>query len=143
MRNAKNKIFFAAITTLVLLVAAFGTCVTTTKAQQQYLNMQEGGSIPLPPGVTPDYTVRTEARLSFRPNPVGIGQPVLVNAWLAPPPHVSRYFSNFTIVITKPDGTKEVTVKKSYRGDATTWFEFTPDRTGKWTIEFMRALGRC
>ena len=137
MRNAKNKPFFAAITTLALLVAAFGTCVTMTKAEQQYLNMQEGGSILLPPGVTPDYTVRTEAHLSFRPNPVGIGQPVLVNAWISPPLHVSRYFSNFTFVITKPDGTKEVIVKKSYRGDASTWFEFTPDRTGKWTIEFI------
>ncbi|MCX8178179.1 MAG: hypothetical protein N3F10_07825, partial [Candidatus Bathyarchaeota archaeon] len=58
-------------------------------AQTQYTNMREGGSIPLPSGVTPDHRVRTVACLSFRPNPVGVGQPVLINAWLMPPPHVS------------------------------------------------------
>jgi hypothetical protein len=36
---------------------------------QEYTNMQEGGSIPLPTGVTPDNTVKSEAHVSFNPNP--------------------------------------------------------------------------
>lgn len=135
MRNAKNDSFVGAAMTLVLMVAAFCACVTTTKAQQ-YLNMQEGGSLPLPSGVTPDYSVETSARLSFRPNPVGVGQPVLINAWIVPPVHVSRYLKDLTIIITKPDGNQQTFKKNSYRADTTTWVEFTPDTPGVWKIKF-------
>jgi hypothetical protein len=103
---------------------------------QEYTNMQEGGSIPLPTGVTPDNTVKSEAHVSFNPNPVGIGQTVTVLMWLAPPLHVSRYFSNYDAIITDPDGTREVFTKESYHADATSWLLFSPDKVGTWTIEF-------
>jgi hypothetical protein len=125
----------------LILVLTITLSATYTPVQcQQYTNMQEGGSFPLPPGVTPDYSVETSARLSFRPNPVGVGQPVLINAWIVPPVHVSRYLKDLTIIITKPDGTQQVFKKNSYRADTTTWMEFTPDTPGIWKIKLCSFL---
>jgi hypothetical protein len=78
------------------------------------------------------------AYISFRPNPIGIGQPLLVNVWLQPPIHVARYFKDaFLITLTKPDGTVDkVGPLSSYYGDGTAWFEYDPDQTGNWTIKF-------
>lgn len=127
---------FSAASILVLIASLLLVIPVYVQGQQQYTNIQEGGSITLPMGVIPTYTVDTEARLSFRPNPVGVGQSVLINAWTVPPLHASRYFSNFTIVVTRPDGTQQIFTKKSYRGDATTWVEFTPNTPGVWKIKF-------
>ena len=110
--------------------------VSPSLAQVQYTNLREGGSIPLPSGVVPDYRVKTNAHLSFRPNPVGVGQKVLINVWLVPPPHVSRYFNNMTVIITDPEGKAMVISLKSYRGDATAWYEFAPNKVGVWRIKF-------
>ena len=101
-------------------------------------NMQEGGSTPgpLPSGTTADVTIETHAFLSFRPNPVGKGQAVLVNLWLNPATHVSRYMNDYKVTITKPDGTTETKTMDSYQADTTAWFEFTPDQTGEWKLKF-------
>jgi len=127
---------FAVALVFMLAVFAIKPLQSPVMAQAQYINMREGGSMPLPPGVTPDLRVRTVACLSFRPNPVGVGQPVLINAWLMPPPHVSRYFNNMTIIITDPDGKTMKITLKSYRGDATVWYELTPNKVGVWKIKF-------
>jgi len=105
-------------------------------AQTTYTNLQEGGSIQLPAGVTPDATVDTTSFLSFRPNPVGVGQTVLVNIWLNPATHVSRYLTDFKVTITKPDGSVETKILDSYRADATAWFEFVADQGGEWKLKF-------
>ncbi len=131
----KKKAKLTAAVTLILLIALSILTVLPIKAQEP-TNMQEGGSIPLPTGVTPDYTVKTEAHLSFNPNPVGEGQTVTVLMWLAPPLHVSRYFSKYDAIITDPDGTSKVITKQSYHADATSWLLFTPNKVGVWTIEF-------
>ena len=66
--------------------------MTTVPIQAQGTGgVEEGGSIPLPAGVTPSFEVDTKAYLSFRPNPVGVNQEILVNMWLEPPTHVVRY----------------------------------------------------
>jgi PQQ-like domain len=99
-------------------------------------NLQEGGSMPLPAGVTPDLTLDTNPALSFRPNPVGVGQTILVNMWLHPPVHVSRYLADYTVKITKPDGTTETIVMDSYRADTTAWFEYIVNQIGEWKLKF-------
>ncbi len=106
-------------------------------AQTTYTNMQEGGSIPLPSGVTPDTSLDTLSHLSFNPNPVGVGQTVTFFMWLSPPTHASRYLSNFTIVITDPTGSKQVITKETYRADTTAWATFAPNKAGTWQIEFI------
>lgn len=93
---------------------------------------------PSPPaGVTPSATVDSIAYLSFRPNPVGTGQPVLVNMWTVPPLNRNRYHSGYTVTITKPDGTQDVIGPlNSYCGDATSWFEYVVDQVGTWKLKF-------
>lgn len=101
-------------------------------------NLQEGGTIPGPlaSGITPDVIVKTVAFLSFRPNPVGLGQTVLVNMWLNPATHASRYLSDYKVTITKPDGETDVRVMDSYQADTTAWFEFVADQLGEWKLKF-------
>jgi outer membrane protein assembly factor BamB len=108
------------------------------QAQTQYTNKQEGGSTPGPlaAGVTADYTVETRAFLSFRPNPVGAGQTILVNMWLNPAMHASRYMKDYKVTITKADGTKDVITMNSYRADTTAWFEYIADQVGTWKLKF-------
>ncbi len=131
MNNAKN----VAILATVLLLSSVTLLILPVQAQT-YTNMQEGGSIPLPPNVTPDSTLETLSHLSFNPDPVGAGQTVTINMWLSPPTHASRYFSNFTLVITAQDGTQQVMTIKSYRSDSTAWATFIPDKAGTWQIKF-------
>jgi hypothetical protein len=75
--------------------------------------------------------------MSFRPNPIGIGQPLLVNIWLQPPIHVSRYFTGYTVKFTKPDGTTvSIGPMVSFEGDTTAYFEYTVDQIGTWKVQF-------
>jgi outer membrane protein assembly factor BamB len=99
-------------------------------------NIQDNGSTQLPSGVTPDMTVTTTPYLSFRPNPVGENQTILVNLWLDPGPSVTRYFRDLTVTITKPDGTTDVKKMNSYFADSTAWFEYEVDQTGTWKLKF-------
>lgn len=99
-------------------------------------NVQDGGSIALPAGVTPDLEVEPTVYLSFSPNPIGVNQPLLVNLWMQPPTHVSRQLKGFIVTLTKPDGTQDVISPiDSYKGDGTAWFEYMPDQTGTWTVK--------
>ena len=101
-------------------------------------NWHDGSSMPLPTGVTPDATFATVSHLSFRPNPIGLGQPLLVNIWLQPPIQVTHYFKNaYSVTFTKPDGTVEtVGPMSSFQGDATAWFEKVIDQLGTWKVKF-------
>ena len=99
-------------------------------------NLKDNGSTQLPNGVTADMTVTTVPYLSFRPNPVGINQAIIVNLWLDPGPSVTRYFRDFQITITKPDGTQEIKKMDSYFADSTAWFEYVPDQVGTWKLKF-------
>lgn len=82
-------------------------------------------------------SVKTTAYLSFRPNPVGVGQTILVNMWLNPGSHPSRQPTGFQVTITKPDGTQDVKTLNSYPGDSTAWFEYTVDQVGTWKLKFV------
>src|SRR5665647_2430565 len=97
--------------TLTLLMF-FSALMTTDSVQAQatYTNIQEGGSIPgpLPSGVIPTVSIHTVPYLSFRANPIGVGQSLLVNLWITPSLHVSRYLSDYKVTFTKPDGTTDV-----------------------------------
>jgi hypothetical protein len=93
---------------------------------------------PQPVGVPIDQIVDEEARMSFRPNPIGLGQPLLVNIWCTPSLNNMQIFNNFTVYIQKPDGTT-VTVGplNSYQGDGTSWFEYNVDQVGTWRLKFV------
>jgi len=82
---------------------------------------------------------QTFAMLSLRPYPeIGIGQSMLVNAWITPPPQTAReYYENYSFTIRKPDNSIylqfEVPITET---PGTTWFDFPVDQLGNWTIQF-------
>ena len=138
---AKTKMI--AVVALALLMASLATMVIQVKSQDTephggFTEGLPGGSIPLPAGVTPGASYESLAYISFRPNPVGVGQSLLVNVWTQPPIHVARYHNKaFLVTFTKPDGTTDtIGPLNSYYGDCTNWFEYTPDQIGTWKIKF-------
>jgi outer membrane protein assembly factor BamB len=137
MQNRGKDAKLTAIFAIVLLMASI-SIITLQVQAATYTNVQEGGSTPGPlaAGVTADYTVATRAFLSFRPNPVGVGQTFLVNIWLNPATHASRYFKDYKVTITKPTGDPVVITMNSYRADTTAWFEYVADQVGTWKLKF-------
>jgi hypothetical protein len=98
----------------------------------------EQPTVDIPTGITASRTVETIAHLSFRPNPVGVGQPLLINMWMQFETfdrHM-KYVQSFQLTITDPDGETEVFIMDSYPADATAWKEIIPDKVGNWTIKF-------
>jgi hypothetical protein len=55
---------------------------------------------------------------------------------MQPPIHVARYFKDFTVTLTMPDGTTDIVKTDSYRGDGTGWFEYVVNQVGTWKIKF-------
>jgi hypothetical protein len=75
--------------------------------------------------------------MSLRPNPIGVGQSLLVNVWVSPGTYHAFYMANFKVDIKKPDGSTEtVGPFDSYQGDATAWFEYVPDQPGTWQFKY-------
>ena len=129
-----NKTKVTAIITIIVLIISALMLMTNIPVQAQ--GVDEPVSGPLPSGVTPEQTESTRAFLSFRPSPVGVNQPILVNLWLNPAVHGTRYHPDYKITFTKPDGTQDVVLIDSYQADTTAWFEYIPDQVGEWTIKF-------
>ncbi len=141
MNSTRNITKAIALTALILIIASMlmaqsAIAQTTLPPGVTPTNLQGSGSVPLPSGVTADITLDTISALSFTPNPRGIGQPLLVNIWIHPATHGSRYLSGYTVTFTKPDGTTDKKVVNSYQADTTAWFQYTPDQVGTWKVKF-------
>ena len=136
MQFSINKAKATAIIVTILMMTSIAAIALPAQAQTTYKNMQDGKGIRLPTGVTPDVSLKTYPSLAFSPNPIGVGQALLVNLWINPPFSNHRYGTGYTVTITKPDGTKDTVVKDSYNGDSTAWFEFAVDQVGTWKIKF-------
>ena len=149
-----DKSMTAAIITIVLLMSSFAVYAVQVQAQeegQEHGGVGNIGTSPsdtpgypqlgdLPAGVTPAYTFQTKAYLSFRPNPIGVGQSLLVNVWTTPGTRHSFYMYGFKVTIQKPDGSTEVVGPfNSYIADCTGWFEYVPDQPGTWKLKFEAA----
>jgi hypothetical protein len=132
--KTSNKNMIATITLILLMTSITLTTITVNTTKAQTFDQPVSGE--LPTGVTPSLTINAKAYLSFRPNPVGVNQPVLVNVWTTPATSWQRFHQGYVVTITKPDGTKETIQLESYKGDATAWFEFTPEKAGNYTLKF-------
>jgi outer membrane protein assembly factor BamB len=96
---------------------------------------------PLPSGVTPAYTITQVAYMNLSPNPIGVGQMLLVNVWCSPGTYHAFAMTDYYVDIKKPDGTTEtIGPFNSYTGDCTAWFNYIPDQVGTWQWKF-RTLG--
>ena len=128
----------AIIFTLLLITTLFTLLATIPSTRAQFRGEGAAGGVPGPlaAGVVPDIEIDTWALLSARPTTVGVGQPVLVNLETQPAPGVDRLHQDYTVTITAPDGTTDVTVIESYPDDGTMWFEFYPDQVGEYKLVF-------
>jgi outer membrane protein assembly factor BamB len=130
----------ATVITLAFLLSSITLISMPVQAQSGAHGGSESnapnGSIPLPAGVTADTIIKSDIYLSFRPNPVGLGQPILVNVWLDPGPSYVRHLNDYKVTFEKPDGTTDVVTVDSYPADGTAWFEYVPDQLGTWKIKF-------
>ncbi len=117
---------------IVLLIASVAL-LTNAPANAAAPTVPTAG--PLAEGVSVNETT-VSAHLSFRPNPVGVGQSVLVNYWTSPAPGANRNHPEYIIRITPPNGSVITIEKPSFVADGTQWFEFTPDVNGTWTLQF-------
>lgn len=128
-----------ALVTIAVLIATMILATSNTpvaKAQFRGVGPAGGVSGPLAAGIVPDVQIQTWALLSVRPTTVGLGQPVLVNLETQPAPGTERLHKDYTIEITKPDGTTSTKVLESYPDDGTMWFEMTADQIGQWKLVF-------
>ena len=129
----------ATITAIVLIITSIivmTISVQSVNAADVVTNVQpSGGVTDIPSGVTPAYTIQPVLYLSVSPNPIGIGEYMLINVWQTPPLQASRYYANYEVTITKPDGTTDTVTMNSYHGDATAWFNYVADQIGTWKFE--------
>jgi hypothetical protein len=136
LNQLNHKAKFTASVAIVLLLSSLAMIAI----QFQHVNAQLSDSQPtveIPIGITPDHTLETIAYLSFRPRPVGLDQPFLVNAWISTETlfrHLA-FIDSYRVTITKPDGTEDIITMSTYPADGTTWFEYIADQVGKWTIK--------
>ena len=134
MHNKKSVI----ITLILMLTIAIPlvSLPTNTTTEAQLAPVQP--TVQIPTGVTPNINVNTIAHLSFRPNPIGIGQPLLINMWMQFETfdRHRKYHDAFQLTITDPAGNSEVFIMDSYPADATMWKEIVPDKLGNWTLKF-------
>ncbi len=143
LKNSNNTQKILALSTILLITAVLLIAVPVpTQAQVTTIGAPDlaDWSTTVPNGVTPSITIDTHSYMSLSPNPIGVGQSLLVNLWLEPPSQYNRYFSGFTVDITKPDGTKDtIGPLNSYQGDATAWLQYTVDQAGDWKFKFSFA----
>ncbi len=108
MKLLTDKAKLTSIIAIVLLITSVAPIALLVQPAEAQLASQQPVSGPLPSGVTVDATQDTRAFLSFRPNPIGLGQSLLVNMWINPGVSSNDRLipQGYVITITKPDGTK-------------------------------------
>jgi hypothetical protein len=124
----------AILTMLLLMVSVTLMAIMSVQPVQAASTQPYSGS--LKAGDTADFQLATTAYLSVRPNPVGLGQQLLVNIWLLPAPNAQREFKDLKVTITKPDNTQEVLTMDSYPADGTSWFDWVVDQVGDWKFKY-------
>jgi hypothetical protein len=138
-----NKTKATAIIVIVLMMTSIAMLALPVQAQEEAHggNPENGyeGPSTIPAGETPDFTINSLAFLSVSPNPIGLGQTLLVNVWTTFPSGEGKYQIGYTVHITKPSGATEDVNLKSYVADGTSWFTYIPDEVGEWTFQFSFA----
>src|SRR3989304_8487297 len=137
MQILRNKTKMTATIVIVLLMASVMLMAMQVQPVQAQLAAVQP-SVAIPSGVTPNQTFTTIAYVSFRPRPVGVGQVVLVNAWIQTETLsvAKKFVQSHRLTITDPNGTQDVITMDSYVADSTIWHEFIADQVGTWTIKF-------
>ena len=98
--------------------------------------------IPTANAHTPPWTIVSYAYLQAGPNPVGVGQSVLILMWVDGPMRNANLENDirrhdYTLIITAPDGTKETYNWPEILDPTSTQFmRYTPTQVGTYTLDF-------
>jgi hypothetical protein len=128
-------------TEMISIIITFLLMTSITLMANVPVNAQLSSTQPtsgaLPSGVTVEVTHDTRCFLSIRPNPIGVGQSLLVTMWINPALASNNRFAPdaFKVTFTKPDETTEVFTLDSEPATAAMWFEYYPDQTGDWKVK--------
>ena len=136
MKNSISKTKMIATFVIVLLMASIAVLQNPIQSAQALPSARQPVSGPLPAGAVVNVTVPTTAHLSFRPTTIGVTQTFLINMWISPGMHVERKHTDYTVTMTKPDGTKDAIKMDSFPADGTAWFEYVADQLGEWKLKF-------
>jgi len=100
-------------------------------------------ALPLASAHTPPYQIKTYALVTALPTTVGVGQEVLVYAFLGnPPPPGSAItntyrFHNYEIIVTAPDGTNTTKFYETvFDTTGAQIYKFPPTQVGTYTVTF-------
>ncbi|MCW3984318.1 MAG: PQQ-binding-like beta-propeller repeat protein [Candidatus Bathyarchaeota archaeon] len=124
----KLKISKTLATTVTILFLAMSTLSALPA-----INAQTDGSVAT--------EVPTFLMLNVAPNPIGVGQEALINAFMTKPPITAGFrgtgtmYEGIKVEITKPDGTKATIDMGKSDSTGGTWTNFTPDQTGNYTFK--------
>jgi hypothetical protein len=120
MKTPKNKLLFSIFFILMLAIPALMAAIPNSNAQATA-------------------TVASNTYITVAPNPVGVGQTLNVMFWLdnTPPQIYSAYYYgwNYTLSITKPDGTIET--KGPFESDPVggSFYQYAPTAVGKYKFQ--------
>jgi len=125
MVNVNRKKPFAALVSLILVSTLVATLLVYPAAKAS----------------TPPISIPTYAYIVVTPNPVGVGETVFVVMWLhmAPPTAAGiagDRWRNFTVTVTRPDGTTETLGPFNSDPTGSTYTLYTPSQVGKYTFVF-------
>jgi hypothetical protein len=117
MQNIASKI--VAIAICILMLISIG-------ATTQLLQNVRGAT-----------TIQTYSYVNVAPNPIGLGQAVTVDFWLAVPLQTSERAVNMTVLVTDPDGIQSTL--GPFISDVTggTFTLFTPTKVGNYTFQMF------
>jgi outer membrane protein assembly factor BamB len=123
MQNLKGK-------TMAILIA---TILTISMTASLSTTQNTFGQVYPPKGTH----IPTYAYLNVAPNPVGVGQTVNVNFFLATPMETVEYAVNMTVRMTQPDGT--VKTLGPFTSDLTggSFTNVVPDQVGTYSFQFF------
>jgi hypothetical protein len=120
MKTLRNKTKTATIAlVLVLTIAAsFITCLPAVNAT----------------------VFDTYAFITVAPNPIGVGQPVMVVWWLNRFPATATgttgdRWQNITVTVTKPDASEQTLGPFTSDAVGSNWFKYVPDQVGKYFFQ--------
>jgi outer membrane protein assembly factor BamB len=127
IRTQKNKTLFGIALILILIASTIMASLPVARSQST-----------APPGVP---QIPTYAYLVAVPNPVGVGQTVVIGFWLDKVPPTASGASgdrwqNMTVKMTRPDGTTQIFGPYMSDPVAQYYFNFVPDKVGTYYFQF-------
>jgi hypothetical protein len=99
-------------------------------------------SLPTASAHDPPWEIHTTAYVSAQPNPVGVGQEMLIVMlinWVMPGALIQNDIRphGYQLTITAPDGTNETNTYDPYDSGSSRFIKYTPTQTGNYTVSFV------